>query len=758
MTNLLKRVTRIFLVALATYISYLVFFNIHWIDGVTIYALSSIFGMIWPLVSLGIFSAILFNIGRTASIFLIILSILKSILDSHLIEEYSKAEIFNSMRPILLVYFIPTLMLTVFTLIYYFFRVKRILKYIAIFLFMILINVYNHFNTEPFIEEFLKKIYSIPIQTSGGAIGLFGSSLLVSMLGLKISLILLLSTAMIFLIYITRKYLSAVKFRYVVRSTKENTKEYITEKEIETRHSQFEKKSYVKRSLSEDIRRFIGRRDKSESKPEIDREQKSSIPNSLKNVNSNKYTEPKNISNVLKSKDSASSSFISNRSSSETLQKIFKSDLTNGSLKEKLIKDVERASKALEDVLEQYGIEGRVINTEIGPSITRFELSIARGVRVKKVVALSDDIAMNLAAESVRIEAPIPGKNAIGVEIPNKIKSNVYFGSLIRQKDKRRDLDIVLGKDIVGDNIIVDLRSMPHLLVAGRTGAGKSVGINVIIASILYTASSKDVKFILIDPKMVELMPYNGIPHLYVPVITDPQLAANALDWAVQEMENRYQLLSNIGVRNLDSYNTRVDEKLPYIVIIIDELADLMMVAPSTIERSISRIAQKARAVGIHLIIATQRPSIDVITGTIKANLPSRISFAVTSQIDSRTILDSQGAEKLLGRGDMLFLDAAKPYLKRIQGAYISDSEISKFVSYLKSQGKPEYNNQILESRIAPSSRDELYDRAVEISLEEGKISTSFIQRKLRVGYSRAARIVDQMKEDGISISDENSN
>ncbi len=406
--------------------------------------------------------------------------------------------------------------------------------------------------------------------------------------------------------------------------------------------------------------------------------------------------------------------------------------------------------KKLEEMLLDHGISAEVINYKSGPRITRFELSVSKGVRVRKIMALNDDIAMNLEAKSIRIEAPIPGKNAVGIEIPNDIAEVVSFSSLIASKDPKRVLDIILGKDIVGENVIVDLKSMPHLLVAGRTGAGKSVGINCIISSIISHASPSDVRFIMIDPKMVELMPYNGIPHLYVPVITDPKKAAVALKWAVVEMEKRYFKLADKGVRNLEGYNAKCPEaKLPYIVIVIDELADLMMTSPASVEESIARVAQKARAVGIHLVIATQRPSIDVITGTIKANLPSRISFAVTSQIDSRTILDTPGAEKLLGRGDMLLLKSGSPNLVRIQGANISEEEVLEITNRLKENSAPEYHEEVLHEEAA-SNRDELYDRALTVIRSEGRVSTTLIQRKLQIGYSRAARIIDQLEEEGV--------
>jgi DNA segregation ATPase FtsK/SpoIIIE, S-DNA-T family len=425
--------------------------------------------------------------------------------------------------------------------------------------------------------------------------------------------------------------------------------------------------------------------------------------------------------------------------------------------RQELEKSIKIKSGVLEQVLKEYGIEAKVINYSRGPVITRFELSVPRGMRVKKITALADDLAMNLEAKSLRIEAPIPGKNAVGIEIPNDIQEAVYFSTIFnseKMKKSKTPLDIILGKSIVGEDVVIDLGKMPHLLVAGRTGSGKSVCINTLISTIISKSEPDMVKFIMVDPKMVELMQYNDIPHLLLPVITEPKLAAVALKWAVNEMEDRYKTLSKVGVRNLEGYNKLSNvTPLPYIVVVIDELADLMMVAPASIEESIARIAQKARAIGIHLVVATQRPSVDVITGTIKANLPSRISFAVASQIDSRTILDEMGAEKLLGKGDMLFRESGSPNMIRIQGAFISDDEIVKLTTYLKQKGIPEYREDILTVG-ADSDVDELFEQAVEIIKNEGKASISLIQRRLKVGYSRAARIFDQLKDNGI-ISDE---
>nr|WP_279625002.1 MULTISPECIES: DNA translocase FtsK [Thermoanaerobacter] len=393
-----------------------------------------------------------------------------------------------------------------------------------------------------------------------------------------------------------------------------------------------------------------------------------------------------------------------------------------------------------------------------GPAITRFELQPSAGVKVSRIVSLTDDIALSLAAPSVRIEAPIPGKSAIGIEVPNDKIAPVYLREVIDSKKFRNfksGLAIGLGKDIAGNIVIADLSKMPHLLIAGATGSGKSVCINSLIVSLLYKAPPQQVKMILIDPKVVELNIYNGIPHLLTPVVTDPKKAAGVLNWAVQEMTKRYNLFAQYGVRDIDSYNEKYKENSLYkIVIIIDELSDLMMVSPAEVEEYIFRLAQMARAAGIHLVIATQRPSVDVITGVIKANIPSRISFAVSSQIDSRTILDMTGAEKLLGKGDMLFnpIGAAKPM--RIQGAFISEEEVEAVVNFLKNHSKPQYEEIEIEEKtngkIFEQQEDELLEDAISVILETGQASISMLQRRLRIGYARAARIIDQLEQKGI--------
>lgn len=418
----------------------------------------------------------------------------------------------------------------------------------------------------------------------------------------------------------------------------------------------------------------------------------------------------------------------------------------------------------LEDTLNSFGVEAKVLQVTKGPSVTRFELQPKAGIKVSKIVNLSDDIALSLAARGVRIEAPIPGKAAIGIEIPNKDLTPVFLREVIESEEfnhSKSNLAFALGKDISGKCIVTDLSKMPHLLIAGATGSGKSVCINTLIISLLYKYSPKEVKILMVDPKVVELNVYNGIPHLLIPVVTDPKKAAAALNWAVNEMTRRYKLFAENGVRNIDGYNElfakgKIEEKLPWIVIIVDELADLMMVCPHEVEEYIARLAQMARAAGMHLVIATQRPSVDVITGVIKANIPSRVSFAVSSQVDSRTILDSSGAEKLLGKGDMLFYPVGESKPIRIQGAFISEEEVEKVINYIKHQGdNHEYEEEILNhienesSNTAESEAacDELFEEAVKIVVESGQASTSLLQRRLRIGYNRAARIMEELEE-----------
>ncbi len=430
-------------------------------------------------------------------------------------------------------------------------------------------------------------------------------------------------------------------------------------------------------------------------------------------------------------------------------------------------KKVLKNASLLEKTLSDFGVEAKVNQVTVGPTITRYELQPSPGVKVSKIVNLTDDIALSLAAKSIRIEAPIPGKSAIGIEVPNEEAQMVTLREVIESDEFNKfesPLAMGLGKDIAGKPIIADIGKMPHLLIAGSTGSGKSVCVNTLINSILYKSNPDEVKFLLIDPKVVELANYNGIPHLLIPVVTDPKKAANALNWAVTEMNRRYKLFAESSVKDITSYNEKSEEKLPKIVIIIDELADLMMVSANDVEDYICRLAQMARAAGMHLIVATQRPSVDVITGVIKANIPSRIAFAVSSQTDSRTILDMGGAEKLLGKGDMLFypLGAAKPV--RLQGAFISESESERVIDYVKSQVKDEvkYEECIVDSiskisKEQSSDVDEFLSEAIEFVVESGQASASMLQRKFKIGFNRAARLIDSMEERGIVGKSEGS-
>lgn len=453
---------------------------------------------------------------------------------------------------------------------------------------------------------------------------------------------------------------------------------------------------------------------------------------------------------------------------------------------------LENSARVVEQKLADFGVSGRVVEVQPGPVVTMYKFEPGSGIKVSQIVNLADDLSMALRASTVRIQAPVPGEAVVGIEVPNRQREMVYLREILEAEEyaaTHSHLTIALGKDISGRPVAANLAAMPHLLIAGATGTGKSVSIHTMIASVLFNATADDVRFILIDPKMLELSVYENIPHLLVPVVVDPEKAAAALLWATQEMENRYRLMRDSGVRNIDGYNRLIESgalvvelkpsnvvtddpaddaddaeeapepprKLPKIVIVIDELADLLLSEGKTVERDITRLAQKARASGIHLILATQRPSVDVITGLIKANLPARISFQVTSRVDSRTILDSIGAERLLGAGDMLFMPPGSAKLRRLHGPFVSETEIRKLVDFLRAQGVPEYRMEILET-VRPSDdggegggqQDELYDEAVRIVIETNQASISMIQRRLRVGYNRAARMVEQMEREGL--------
>ena len=414
----------------------------------------------------------------------------------------------------------------------------------------------------------------------------------------------------------------------------------------------------------------------------------------------------------------------------------------------------------LEKIFLDFGVEGKIIKISHGPVVSLNEFEPAPGIKVSKIINLAEDIARNTSSESARI-ATIPGKNTVGIELPKSSRENVYLSEIISEsnfKNKDIKLPIALGKDISGSPITGDLYSMPHLLIAGTTGSGKSICINTIILSLLYRHTPEKCKFILIDPKMLELSTYEGIPHLLCPVITEAKKATSVLGWVVKEMESRYKLMTKEGVRNIDGYNNKHKSPMPYIVVIVDEMSDLMLVAGKEIENYVQKLSQMARAAGIHIIMATQRPSVDVITGTIKANFPTRISFQVTSKIDSRTVIGEQGAEQLLGKGDMLYMSSANKIV-RIHAPYVSENEIEKINNFLRSQSEPDYIDEILnfadekemgENFLSSKNKDELYEKALEIIKSEGKASTSFLQRKLQIGYNRAARIIDMMEAEGI--------
>ncbi len=441
--------------------------------------------------------------------------------------------------------------------------------------------------------------------------------------------------------------------------------------------------------------------------------------------------------------------------------------------------ELDSTAEHLVETLRSFGVETRIVDISRGPTVTRYELQPCAGVKISKITNLADDIALNLATAGVRIEAPIPNKAAVGIEVPNKASAVVGVREIIESPaftSSKSKLTVAMGRDIAGNVVVTDIAKMPHGLIAGATGSGKSVCINSIVVSILYKASPDEVKLLMIDPKVVELGVYNGIPHLLVPVVTEPRKAAGALGWAVSEMEKRYQMFADRGARNIEGYNNIVEglvdepdvKKMPHIVIIIDELADLMMTAPHEVEDSINRIAAKARAAGMHLLIATQRPSVDVVTGVIKSNVPSRIAFAVSSQVDSRTILDAAGAEKLLGRGDMLFSPVGSTKPKRLQGCFVSDEEVESVVEFIKNGGSADYDDFVMNEietraiqennkKISSAASDDeegdddpMLDEAIKVVVENGLASTSLLQRKLKLGYARAARIVDAMEERGI--------
>jgi len=614
------------------------------------------------------------------------------------------------------------------------------------------------------VEDIVEQAYDKGTQNSGGgALGAICATTLISMLGKAGTIILVIGIAVLDSIF-----LFGIKPAEILKKAVENKKERKLEREAENEERRKEREEkrkehqeYVRRE-KEDRQKL---REQEKAKAEILDEQISikmadeeGLFKKQEEIKEDKSREVLTLEHTLTMED---------KNYEFPPIEFLKEGKSSAKNSKKAITDT--ASK-LQRTLYSFGVSAKVENVSVGPTITRYELKPAEGVRVSKIANLSDDIALNLAAETIRIEAPIPGKQAVGIEIPNKEKEMVALRDIISSdkfKTAKSKLTFALGKDAAGEEVVTDIAKMPHVLIAGSTGSGKSVCINTLITSIIYKAKPNEVKLVMVDPKVVELSIYNGIPHLLIPVVTDPKKAAGALAWAVQEMENRYHLFADKNVRDIAGYNEAlekegVDEKLPQIVIIVDELADLMMVASKDVEEAICRLAQKARAAGMHLVIATQRPSVDVITGLIKANIATRIAFAVTSQIDSRTILDSAGAEKLLGKGDLLFSQSGGQKPVRVQCAFISDGEVEKIVEFLKENGGPTYSEDVLEKIERANSTDKEIDEeddddtdpflmeAIEAVIDLGQASASFIQRRFKVGYARAGRIIDQMEARGI--------
>lgn len=669
---------------------------------------------------------------------------------------------------------------------------KNMLFYSLIFVSITILKSLNNIETIDAVVysstiEWIKQIFSLGTQgIGGGVIGASITRLFVTLFGITITYIIVFTLLIISLILHTNISLLSIliklknKFFAIFNSIKNQIYNFIFVPVNDKKSNKKNKKKNNKKSvskLSSDLKKENSINSEKESNMDSDIEEKikildftttdskdidKPIENQSSDANSKSSDNPQN---KLDGNEESQVNIEYDNEQQLLLNYEFPSIELLDQIASKSNKDDKRKiiskAKILEDTLTNFGVEAKVIQVNKGPTITRYELQPSIGVKVSKIVNLSDDIALNLAAPAIRIEAPIPGKAAIGIEIPNEDTSAVALREVIDHSTYQNSsfkLPFALGKDVSGAPIVTDISKMPHLLVAGATGSGKSVCINTLILSILYNSSPEDVRLVLIDPKVVELNQYNGIPHLLIPVVTDPKKATSALNWAVQEMSKRYKMFAENGVRDIDGYNKKFEEnKLPYIVIIIDELADLMMVAPNDVEDTICRLAQMARAAGLHLIIATQRPSVDVITGVIKANIPSRIAFSVASQADSRTILDMGGAEKLLGKGDMLFypVDANKPV--RIQGAFISEKEVERVVTFIKEQTEqPNYEEEIIDhidqNKIDTTTDnvDELFNDALKIVIENKQASISMLQRKLRIGYNRAARLIDEMEAKGL--------
>ena len=658
----------------------------------------------------------------------------------------------------------------------------------------------KNLNLEEGIAEVVSDSYELGVNNiGGGAIGAIIAVPLVNMLGVAGAVIISVGIALV-----TAVFVLGIPVAEIIQNTIGNLQEKreIRKEEInEYREQAYEKRKQkneerINEKKKRKLQNFEPIEEITEDQITINLNEKQNNGKVKKYDHSNDNLEPLEMGNKKK-KSNAEQDYIENnlfKQQEETKEEKVKEVLTLEHsmasedenyefppiiLLKKGTEKVRGSKKTLADTanklqktLYSFGVSAKVENVSVGPAITRYEIKPAEGVRVNKIANLADDIALNLAAESIRIEAPIPGKQAVGIEIPNKENEVVHLRDILETNkfiEAKSKLTIALGKNVAGEEVVADIAKMPHVLIAGSTGSGKSVCINTLITSIIYKAKPSEVKLVMVDPKIVELSVYNGIPHLLIPVVTDPKKAAGALAWAVQEMENRYALFASKGVRDLKGYNAEVEKddsdagKLPQIVIIVDELADLMMVAAKDVEDSICRLAQKARAAGMHLVIATQRPSVDVITGLIKANVPSRVAFAVSSQVDSRTILDMAGAEKLLGKGDMLFYPAGASKPTRVQGAFVDDKEVEKIVDFIKSNTDTSYSEEILESIEKANSTDKdvkdiedgddtdpLLDEAIETVIETQTASTSFIQRRFKVGYARAGRIIDQMEERGI--------
>ena len=696
---------------------------------------------------------------------------------------------------------------------------SKITQYlIFIFFISIVASIFQiingNINVNQELSEILKISYNNGANNSsgGGALGTLAAVPLIKMLGKPGSIVFSIGTVIAMFVMTFGIDLTAIMsdFAEKLRETREeNLEEILAQREKQ--EARREERRRRKEQLQEEKNNKIKNKNEDIEEEQIKINLNGRILDEVPGRKKYKYEEDDLVplgmktGNVNKNKETSSPNFIENNLFKQEEEK--KEDKTKQVLQlEHAIaaqeenyeypplellsmgskKTIRGGARALTDVatklqktLYSFGVSAKVENVSVGPAITRYELKPAEGVRVSKIANLADDIALNLAAETIRIEAPIPGKQAVGIEVPNTEKETVHLRDVLESDEfqgNKSKLSVGLGKDVAGNTMVADIAKMPHVLIAGATGSGKSVCINTIITSIIYNSKPSEVKLLMVDPKIVELSVYNGIPHLLIPVVTDPKKAAGALAWAVQEMENRYGVFAAKGVRDLKGYNaaiekenkTKPDEekagKLPQIVIIIDELADLMMVAAKDVEDAICRLAQKARAAGMHLVIATQRPSVDVITGIIKANVPSRIAFAVSSQVDSRTILDMAGAEKLLGKGDMLFYPSGSPKPTRVQGAFVSDDEVEKIVDFVKSNGEANYNNDIIESiensnktekelaleQEADDDTDPFLMQAIEEVIASGQASTSYIQRKFKVGYARAGRIIDQMEERGV--------